>query len=355
MLLLGRCGAPKSHHLKRSAAANRSAAPLVTKRRLSPAAAPAPHRCAPEVTNCKLSPAHAAVQTQATRVTRVASDKWTASPAREEATRAATSPDADAEDALERRALAEARLARAAKPERRAASKAKRAFSDRPGLERCRIIPEDAPFVETLILTATQPLIAPSDGDDLKREAGLLRPRPDTGEGRPKQAHGARRTGPTTERFLLRDGQERPAHGARERVVSGATKKDQCGREAQGRKSSEKIREASAGGGRAEKSERKKKRLREIDDWRKESQKTGSRLGRTNGRASSLGPKKTKDKKWGFGGVKRGSKKTTDRRDKSLSDLKDATRQPRKTRSPRRGAKGAAVKVRWGVNLRLRC
>ena len=32
---------------------------------------------------------------------------------------------------------------------------------------------------------------------------------------------------------------------------------------------------------------------------------------------------KTKDKKWGFGGMKRGSKKTTDRRDKSLSDLKD--------------------------------
>ena len=42
-----------------------------------------------------------------------------------------------------------------------------------PGLERCRIIPEDAPFVETLILTAAQPLIAPSDGDDLKREVGF--------------------------------------------------------------------------------------------------------------------------------------------------------------------------------------
>ena len=71
----------------------------------------------------------------------------------------------------------------------------------------------------------------------------------------------------------------------------------------------------------AEKSERKKKRLREIDDWRKESQKRGRDLDERPRKFSRT--QKTKDKKWGFGGVKRGSKKTTDRRDKSLSDLKD--------------------------------
>ena len=83
----------------------------------------------------------------------------------------------------------------------------------------------------------------------------------------------------------------------------------------------------------AEKSERKKKRLREIDEWRKESQKRGRDLDERPRKFSST--QKTKDKKWGFGGVKRGSKKTTDRRDKSLSDL-------RKERNFQRGARRVA-------------
>ena len=51
---------------------------------------------------------------------------------------------------------------------------------------------------------------------------------------------------------------------------------------------------------------------------------------------------KTKDKKWGFGGVKRGSKKTTDRKDKSLSDLKDFNPSRGKTKfaKKRKGGKG---------------
>ena len=53
---------------------------------------------------------------------------------------------------------------------------------------------------------------------------------------------------------------------------------------------------------------------REIDEWRKESQKRGRDLDERPRKFSRT--QKTKDKKWGFGGVKRGSKKTTDRRDK---------------------------------------
>jgi rRNA-processing protein EBP2 len=229
--------------------------------------------------------------------------------------------DADAEDALERRALAEARLARAAKPERRAASKAKRAFSDRPGLERCRIIPEDAPFVETLILTATQPLIAPSDNDDLKREVGfydlaltLAR------EGRNKLTELGEPVRRPKDFFCEMVKSDQHMARVKESLVV-QQKKISAVEKRKAEKAQKKYAKQVQAEAEAEKSERKKKRLREIDDWRKESQKRGRDLDERPRKFSRT--QKTKDKKWGFGGVKRGSKKTTDRRDKSLSDLKD--------------------------------
>ena len=97
----------------------------------------------------------------------------------------------------------------------------------------------------------------------------------------------------------------------------------------------------------AEKAQRKQKRLREIDDWRKESSKRGRTMDKDDDKGYK-GPRRVtksktndyKDKKWGFGGLKKGSKKTTDRKDKSLSDLSDFNPSRGKTKGPRRGAKG---------------
>ena len=246
--------------------------------------------------------------------------------------------DEDAEDALERRALAEARLARAARPERRAASKAKRAFSDRPGLERCRIIPEDAPFVETLILTASQPLIAPSDGDDLKREVGfydlaltLAR------EGRNKLTALGEPVRRPKDFFCEMVKSDQHMARVKESLVV-QQKKISAVEKRKAEKAQKKYAKQVQAEAEAEKSERKKKRLREIDEWRKESQKRGRDLDERPRKFSRT--QKTKDKKWGFGGVKRGSKKTTDRKDKSLSDLKDFNPSRGKTKFAKKKGKG---------------
>jgi len=255
--------------------------------------------------------------------------------------------DADAEDALERRALTEMRLARAAQPERRAASKARRAYSDRPGLERCRIIPAAAPFVETLVLTASEPLIAPSDGDDLKREVGFY----DLALTLARQGR--------EQLTALGEPVRRPKDFFCEMVKSDAhmarikenlvvqQKKITAVEKRKTEKSQKKYAKLVQAEAEAEKAQRKQKRLREIDDWRKESSKRGRTMDKDDDKGYK-GPRRVtksktndyKDKKWGFGGLKKGSKKTTDRKDKSLSDLSDFNPSRGKTKGPRRGAKG---------------
>ena len=109
----------------------------------------------------------------------------------------------------------------------------------------------------------------------------------------------------------------------------------------------------------AEKSERKKKRFREIDEWRKESQKRGRDLDERPRKFSRT--QKTKDKKWGFGGVKRGSRRRPiGGTSLSRSDLglQPVARERRSLPRRGRGQRGSKVLVcnlsrRWCVFLPL--
>ncbi|KAH8070162.1 hypothetical protein JL721_5387 [Aureococcus anophagefferens] len=203
------------------------------------------------------------------------------------------SDDSDDEDAAERRALAESRAGGGARAQ--LASARATAASDRAGLERAAktILPGGAPWLETLVLTAPEPLSAATD-DDLEREVafynmalGLVR------EGRDK----LRALGEPYKRpkdfFCEMTKSDGHMAKVKENLLFQQKKMDAF--------------------------EQRKRRQAEVKyakalQAEKEAKQRGRRADGDGDdgppRPGKSGKQKNKDKKWGYGGVQKGKKKS---------------------------------------------
>ena len=240
--------------------------------------------------------------------------------------------DDEGEDALERRALAESRAASSGGAALRQVTSARAvAASDRAGLERaCKsIVAADAPWLETLVLTSSEALGAASTEDDLEREVGFY-----------NMTLGLVRAGRDKLR-ALGEPYKRPPDFFCEMTKSDAhmakvkenllfqQKKMDAFEQRKKRQAEIKYSKALQAEKAAEKSAKKKAELKEVDDWRKEAkQRRGAGLADKANGSDDGGPppppgkskkQKYKDKKWGYGGVKKGKKKNDA---KSLNEMK---------------------------------
>ena len=262
---------------------------------------------------------------------------------------ASDSDDSDDEDAAERRALAESRAGGGARAQ--LASARATAASDRAGLERAAktILPGGAPWLETLVLTAPEPLAAATD-DDLEREVafynmtlGLVR------EGRDK----LRALGEPYKRpkdfFCEMTKSDGHMAKVKENLLFQQKKMDAF-EQRKRRQAEVKYAKALQAEKVAEKSAKKKAELREVEDWRKEAkQRRGGGLADADDgdgppRPGKSGKQKNKDKKWGYGGVQKGKKKSDAR---SIDDMKAFNPQRGKAGGKKRkggGAKGGGAK-----------